>query len=570
MLRTLAGKCTFPARGFFLSAWLYRRLTPAKSGEARWSEFATVMERVWEEFFDPRLSRLERMRSSYLADDQDLVRKIRQMGDYFSFELPNEADRPIALAWRRLELEYKDTELILRSVFRRHFGNMAVNWFPLFAPLDKPYGSEFEAAEGPWPETKNYPPEGMFLTSRGVLGIDLGCVFRLRMSKAEFLAKAEPLLLRTKPLHIVYAGPLWYVRLELPPFEARLDICWDRAHWCDLLFAVVGSRFDVTPADACRLDAQTMGCTWEVECHHPIPLFPAGSMLRGLDQHLPEGFPAEWLPLDIALAAPEGDTEPFRLAAGDTSVSCGIRMLPFRHGMRKERTSDVAVSFLVHTSACDAVEHYADLRFRTAPWRLDTGGRGMPDGWLSPISCPGHEGLSAPFACFVGHDVAMPLSECRGVMSCEVESEALPAFPAIFNAYAGFCSGVDARFPLVFSTDSWRLDRGIGDIPDGWLPSPRGLPGAEGKSLQPACIAECRHSPSLRVADIEARMEAIEHTLCSDVSFFACADCHAENEENAAFVFDSLRSSRLDRFPRFDEVPADRFPLDMPIGGSYA
>lgn len=528
------------------------------------------MERVWEEFFDPRLSRLERMRSSYLADDQDLVRKIRQMGDYFSFELPNEAERPIALAWRRLELEYKDTELILRSVFRRHFGHMAVNWFPIFAPLDKPYGSEFEAAEGPWPETKNYPPEGMFLTSRGVLGIDLSCVFQLRMSKAEFLARAEPLLLRTKPLHIVYDGPLWYVRLEFPPFEALLDICWDRAHWCDLPFTVLGSRFDVTPADACRLDAQTLGCTWEREGYHLIPLFPARSMVRGLDWHFPEGLPAAWFPLDIALAATEGDAEPFRLAAGDTSVSCGIRMLPFRPGLHEESTADFAVSFLAQTSAYGIVEDYTTFCFRTAPWRLDAGGRGMPDGWLSPVSCPGHEGLSVQFACFVGHDVAMPLSECRGVMSCEVESEELPAFPAIFTAYAEpTLSTLDAQFSLVFATDTWRLDRGIGDIPDGWLPS-TSLPGQEARSLPLICLAECQHSPGLRVADIEARMETTEHTLYSDVPFSACADCRTANEDSFTLSFNPLRLSRLDRFPRFDEAPADLFPLDMPIGGSYA
>lgn len=309
-------------QGVFLSKWLSRRLTPAKSKEARWAELAAVTEQIWEEFFDPDLSRLERLRSSYLADDQDLVRKIRQMGDYFSFELPNEKDRPIALAWRRLELEYKDTELILRSVFRRHFGNLAVTWFPIFAPLDKPYGTVFTPAEGPWPETKNIPPEDMFLTSRGVLGIDLGCVFGLRLSKREFLDRAEPLLLRTKPLHIVYDGPLWYIRFDIP-VEVELSAFWEReSDRIELPFAVVGSRFDFTAADVRPLDTHTLTLLQE---HEDRPVFHfVGENGRPwhLDWHIPEGFPPDWLPLDFVLTGTEGENvAPFRLFMSDQRVS---------------------------------------------------------------------------------------------------------------------------------------------------------------------------------------------------------------------------------------------------------
>ena len=323
--------------------WLLRRLTPAKGNEARWAELATVTEQVWEAFFDPRLSRLERMRSSYLADDQDLVRKIRQMGDYFSFELPNEADRPIALAWRRLELEYKDTELILQSVFRRHFGNLAVTWFPIFAPLDEPYGTVFQAAGGPWPETKNYPPDGMFLTSRGVLGIDLSCIFGLRLSKRGFLDEAEPLLLRTKPLHIVYDGPLWYIRFDLP-VEVDFTAFWDRdCGIFELPFAVRGSRFDFTGADVCPLDTQTLSCLWEREDSIFFPFVGEGSLPWHLDWHVPEGLPAGWLPLDFVLTGTEGENvAPFRLFLADQRVPVSMPVAEAATSLTVERVPHLA------------------------------------------------------------------------------------------------------------------------------------------------------------------------------------------------------------------------------------
>lgn len=315
--------------------WLLRRLTPAKGNETRWAELATVTEQVWEAFFDPRLSRLERMRSSYLADDHDLVRKIRQMGDYFSFELPNEADRPIALAWRRLELEYKDTELILRSVFRRHFGNLAVTWFPLFAPLDAPYGTVFKAAEGPWPETKNYPPDGMFLTSRGVLGIDLSCVFGLRLSKRDFLDQAEPLLLRTKPLHIVYDGPLWYIRWDIP-FESRFTAFWERdGALIELPFSVVGARFDFTPADARHLDQHTLSLNAEVARSLNVPFLRRDHRWH-LDFFLPEGFPETWLPSDTLIMGNESVEGPLYLVCADRRFLFSLPVPPYGADMRRE------------------------------------------------------------------------------------------------------------------------------------------------------------------------------------------------------------------------------------------
>lgn len=288
--------------------WLVKRLTPRKQKEDRWLGLAESIQTIWEQDFDPRLVRLEALRSYFSADDADLALKLREMGDYFAADMPQTKDRPIAVAWRRLELEYKDLELIITSVFRRHYSDLPVTWFPLFAPLDEPYGTRFIPADGPWPEKKNVPPEGMFLTSRGLLGTDHAHLLSLGLTKQTFLDKALPLLLRAKPLHIVFDGALWYARFEFP-FEGGLIAFWERdCGVFEMDFAVQGTYFDSTDADACPLDVQKMSCRWERE--QPciaIPFIRPEERFWHMDWHAPEGFPPDWLPFDWSMAGREGE-----------------------------------------------------------------------------------------------------------------------------------------------------------------------------------------------------------------------------------------------------------------------
>lgn len=174
--------------------WLVKRLTPQKATEERWISLSRVLQELWEFFFDPALSRLERLRSYYQADEADLDRKLREMGDYFQADFSRFEDKPIAVSWRNLELKYKDLELILTSTFRRHYKNLPVEWYPLFAPVDRPYGSLFLPLPKlpALPSEKNIPPEGMFLTSRGMLGADRTALLELGMSREQFLARAIP------------------------------------------------------------------------------------------------------------------------------------------------------------------------------------------------------------------------------------------------------------------------------------------------------------------------------------------------------------------------------------------
>lgn len=353
--------------------WLVKRLTPKKARQERWVGLATSRQKIWENFFDPALLRLENLRSFYKAEDEDLALLLREMGDYFASDAPNQADRPISVAWRRLELEYKDLELILTSVFRRHYGNLPVTWFPLFAPLDEEYGMTFVPAEGPWPELKNTPPDGMFLTSRGLLGTDYSHLLSIGLSKEEFLDKALPLLKRTKPLHIVYDGALWYIRFDIP-FEAEPHVVWDRnCGMFEISFAVIGSRFDFTPADARALDIDTACCRWERESPLSFPFFRQNSLRWHADWHVPEGLPVGWLPLDFVLAGTEGEhVAPFRLYLGNHRRSV---VLPVAEGVP---------SLTVERVPCPA---------NPAPFAADLGTCAERSGALPVYSFDGHNHL---------------------------------------------------------------------------------------------------------------------------------------------------------------------------------
>ncbi len=368
--------------------WLKKRLTPRKRLEDRWTSLAECIQALWEEYFDPSLQRLENLRSYFRAHDDDLAKKLREMGDYFAADMPRTKDKPIAVAWRKLELEYKDLELILSSVFRRHYADLPVTWFPLFAPVDEAYGSQFLASEGPWPERKNIPPEGWFLTSRGRLGTDFGHLLSIGLNKEEYMKKALPLLLRTKPLHIVLGGFLWYIRFDTP-FEYTGNCLWERENYgYELQFSVLGSRFDFTPADAAILDVQTALCAWERESYFDVVhSFPKDHVYWRLDQYLPEGLPEAWLPLDTIIAGNEADGKnPFRLVA-TIREETPVILAPLVTGFIRKKELEIfpRIKFRSRLVRGAVIDNFYEMTAfpRRQIWHLDRYlPSGFPENWL--------------------------------------------------------------------------------------------------------------------------------------------------------------------------------------------
>lgn len=560
---------------WLLENWLLSRLTPAKGKEARWTELAIALEKTWAWAFDPEFFRLERLRSSYQADDQDLLALMRQMGDYFSFDLPRREDRPIAVAWRRLELEYKDMELLLQSVFRRHYGELPVTWFPLFAPLNEPYGSCFIAAEGPWPEKKNVPPAGMFLTSRGLLGVEHGYLLKMGLNKKKFLDRVMPIVRKAKPLHIVYDGTLWYIRFDIP-FEADFtsNLLWER-DWgpIELQFTVLGSRFDYTPVDANYLDIQSALCTWERENICPLSFVPEYSRTWRLDKYLKESILANWLPLDVVVIGNETDKNIFVLVSVTSSQRYELFSKPFQVDIVNEIIDKNQWAFLqIDIEFNNSNHNLYRIPFISNKWRLDSY---LPEhficDWLpTDTILIGYENDKNPFV-LVAHGVKQKFNIYteKAQLTCYWDRKHkydlhYPPF-VIHNLN----NTIDRQFKLLWDNSQWQLDRGVANVPDGWLEFPV-IPGSEDNVSGAVCFTDkqAKFSLAMDKSDVFVIREKPNMALAHfypDMQLFG-----GETANVFPIKADFSNSGWLDHYPRFDTFPADQFPLDMPIGGVYA
>ncbi len=192
--------------------WLVKRLSDAQKQSPRYVELAQALQAYWEENWDGDFQTLLDMRSIYTASDSDLKKMIAELGDRFRIELPTEQkDKPLALAWRRNEIQRKDTEFILTSSFRRHFRNLNAAWVPLCANKLLPYGAEFV----PLNELSESEAQNYFLTSRGYVMVDMAHMHAMGIQKIEFVTQADTIVRNIKPLHIVYEGVISYYKFPI-------------------------------------------------------------------------------------------------------------------------------------------------------------------------------------------------------------------------------------------------------------------------------------------------------------------------------------------------------------------
>jgi len=291
------------------SNWLLRRLSPEKDVDPRWTGLATALQSYWEAEFDPLHDALLRLRSVYTATPEDLARKMREKGDYFSPDFPTEYDQPLAVAWRESEVLRKNFEFLFKSVFRRNFANLNVSWIPLYANKRKAYGTDFIAEPDllPWQKQHVY-----YETSRGRLSCDLGHIHRQGMTKTQFLGLAENLVFRYKPAHIVYDGPIFYINLPIPVDEVRASMKMDRLCHHPIAVDFMLPRFDYLAADAEELDLWArVPFTMERDIHFAISFVDPQETIH-LDPYISgDGVDADWIRLDSMRHG--YDAAPFRV-----------------------------------------------------------------------------------------------------------------------------------------------------------------------------------------------------------------------------------------------------------------
>lgn len=269
--------------------WLKRRLSPYKDSEPRWIAIAELLQAFWEENFDPKFQSLSDMRSIYTASQEDLKRRIRELGEYFQPDFPTEFDQPLAVAWRRAEIQRKDVVFILKSTFRRNFSGLDVEWVPLYAPKAEPYGSVFKTPRRIVGEESNY-----FLTSRGKVSADLGKIFETqRFTKSDFAAIVEAITRKIKPEHIVFDGVTFFVNINAYfEVEAALTRSVTQS------FSIPYFRqylYDMIPADARSTDSRSIAKTGEsTELTISAAMYQLNTETYRYDE-----MPADVMPTDI-------------------------------------------------------------------------------------------------------------------------------------------------------------------------------------------------------------------------------------------------------------------------------
>lgn len=349
-------------------SWLQSRLTPAKAENPRWKGFAKALEEIWDDSFIPYLSRYQRLRSSFEADDADLAKQIAQMGDYFSYEFPKPQDRAISLAWRRLELEYKDLELILSMALRRHFGSIQIDWFPEYNPIDKAYGEGLIPFDQLRPKSKkNVPLDGYFLTSRGVVAVNKQTLYRLQYYRKEVIREDMlAVIRRIKPIDRIFDYLLWYQEFILPFEKPDFTAFWEVEQDLSFPFSTVKAddKNDLSVTSevvhACKVDFLP---AWNESLYWHLDMFPREGWYP-IDDYPETGFPPvmTWpFYLDKTFAGQEGMTiSPLGICIAERRERPPVYFLP---AQLEEAQTETEHSVPVECVVCCAVETETENTF---------------------------------------------------------------------------------------------------------------------------------------------------------------------------------------------------------------
>jgi len=205
--------------------WLKKRLSGSQKESDRYIELAEAIQEFWEGHFDPEIEKIINLRSIYAADIEGQKEIVSELGGYYEYDLPDK-NIPISVAFRKLELLQKDTEIPLVAPLKRL--GVDAEWKPLYARRGEAYGTAFYTTDeiepawldgsvlpldGSWQVSATTPWEladGVFLTSRGRLNVNLAT-----LSSQSLLDTVRDRIQDIKPLHIVFEGFSYHVAFEV-------------------------------------------------------------------------------------------------------------------------------------------------------------------------------------------------------------------------------------------------------------------------------------------------------------------------------------------------------------------
>lgn len=190
--------------------WLQDRLTGSKKTNRRWLDLAEALEGFWDQQYLPLAERVESCRSVFTASDEDLERRLEDLGDFFDVNLPaSEGSRPLAIVFRRDEIRRKNTAVPMESILRRNFEGLEAQWEPLWAPVAGPYTPESMRRQ-----REIEDPDAYYMTSRGLIVVNETQLRRMGIERAAFSRVAVNEVDKVRPAHIVYDGELFILTIN--------------------------------------------------------------------------------------------------------------------------------------------------------------------------------------------------------------------------------------------------------------------------------------------------------------------------------------------------------------------
>lgn len=275
--------------------WLVQRLAGSKKDTQRWVELAEALEEFWDKYFLPEVVRLENSRSLFTASDEDLEMRLEDMGDFFDVNLAvSEDSKPLAIAFRRDEIRYKNTEIPIQSILNRNFSGLDTHWLPLFAPVSGSYDEDNFFTEEDL-INRGEDLNDFFMTSRGTLWVDEGHLRRLGYTRSEFARVIESEIEKVRPVHIVFDNVLFILTIifDMLPCTIGNDLITTLTHrgrfqFSDLPFKI----FRPVQPGGNPIGDFTMGHLWSLDQFIPYDYNPDGSVIKRPLQ----GIEGDWIP----------------------------------------------------------------------------------------------------------------------------------------------------------------------------------------------------------------------------------------------------------------------------------
>ncbi|EKQ3696063.1 hypothetical protein QRC94_003768 [Vibrio vulnificus] len=285
-----------------MEGWLTHRLTESKKKSPQWVGLAQSLETYWNENFYPQLIEYQNGQNIFTASPSYLKLRMNEFGDYFNSRFPmDEPSKRLTIAWKRSDIHKKSFVTPLIRSLKNSFLGIDVEWDPILADASKDYGADslIPMSEANFAKSTLQ----LWLTSRGQLLIDEKFFRYSKMSTHEFVELARAEVLKLKPLHIVYEGEVFFLKITWSAKASEIGVLEGTLKSLPQNYTfTLWDRFDVIMADETNLDnvpfgANIMHSVNDVEIHHLTQV--NDDAFLSFDQT-----PADFAPLDTPLWSP--------------------------------------------------------------------------------------------------------------------------------------------------------------------------------------------------------------------------------------------------------------------------